>query len=70
MSDGEREPVYLRSWGGRVDQRWIAHLLFEPRDVWIGVYWNDYYETGMHRLTLFVCLIPMLPLMIDFGVDL
>lgn len=32
--------------------------MFEPRDIWIGVYWNreeDYSE-------VYVCILPMLPI--------
>ncbi len=37
--------------------------MFEPRDIWIGVYWNredDYNE-------FYVCLLPMLPIRFLWG---
>lgn len=43
-------------------------LLFEPRDLWVGVYWNtfrtpaDMYGPAMGFFEMCICLIPMLPL--------
>lgn len=34
-------------------------FLFEPRDCWIGVFWDT---DGSHRLSVYVALLPMLPL--------
>jgi hypothetical protein len=41
-------------------------LIFEPRDLWIGLYWNKEKMPGGKPwvLTLYLCLIPMLPLRI------
>ena len=49
-----------------------ARFKFEPRDIWIGVYW--YWS---HRLylgegsgpTIYICLVPMLPIILDFIVS-
>lgn len=38
-------------------------LLFEPRDLWIGVYWKIY-DDNEHRV--YVCLVPALPLLIQW----
>lgn len=33
-------------------------LLFEPRDIWIGIYWKRYPKA----IQMYVCLFPMLPI--------
>lgn len=57
-----------------VDQRalhrsWEAYLLLEPRDMWVGVFWHreDWVEPDRvraYRLSVYVCLLPCLPLRI------
>lgn len=37
---------------------WQFEIIFEPRDIWIGVYWKKYPEA----IELYICVIPMLPL--------
>lgn len=44
-------------------------LLVEPRDAWVGLYWNftsQAYDTG-GRLDLYLCLVPFLPLKVSVG---
>jgi hypothetical protein len=38
-------------------------LLWEPRDMWVGLYWQ---RICGHTL-LYICLIPCLPIRIDIG---
>ena len=45
-----------------------VRLKFEPRDLWIGVYWNRDYHTrgpGPQGITVttdvYVCIVPALP---------
>lgn len=46
-------------------------MLFEPRDLWIGVYWKTYTARGddgrfLRRWTaIYVCLVPMLPIKVS-----
>lgn len=34
-------------------------IKFEPRDLWIGVYWNKPIET---QLNIYICIIPCVPI--------
>lgn len=47
-------------------KRWFIWLVFEPRDLWVGAYWNRVIHTASdgHWTTfdLYVCLLPCLPL--------
>ena len=44
-----------------------ARVIFEKRDLWVGCYW-DYQRRGrMWRLTVYLCLVPCLPLRLTFG---
>jgi hypothetical protein len=44
-------------------QRWHAHLAFEPRDLWVGVYWTRVPRGSYYRAhtKVYVCLLPTLP---------
>jgi hypothetical protein len=43
-----------------------ARLKWEPRDLWVGLYWNRSYDPtvggGFVVTEFFICLIPMIPL--------
>lgn len=42
------------------------NLLLEPRDIWIGVFVKGtYWEMGSPYLSLYVCVIPMLPILVS-----
>ena len=36
--------------------KWRIRLKFEPRDIWVGLFWDRAYD-GLH---LYVCLLPMI----------
>jgi hypothetical protein len=38
-------------------------LKFEPRDIWIGVYWT----ITSNVLHIYVCIVPLLPIHIRLG---
>lgn len=44
-------------------------LLFEPRDLWIGVYWNVEQKYQENELSIYFCLIPCLPIRIKATSD-
>jgi len=50
----------------RLFDRWNcqAQLQWEPRDVWVGLFWRTNHEIGMtwYTLHLYVCIIPLVPL--------
>ena len=39
-----------------------AKLLWEPRDLWIGVYWHKKDES----LFVYICFVPLLPIRIHY----
>lgn len=42
--------------------RFFVDLLFEPRDLWVGVYWDRPKNDWDHALDVYVTLLPMLPI--------
>lgn len=55
------------SYAGEVSK--TLELLFEPRDLWIGVFWDVPYSPfdPFWQLEIYLCIIPCLPL--HFCVD-
>jgi hypothetical protein len=48
-----------------LDFGWIA-LLFEPRDIWVGVYWDIQKRGGWKELSIWICVLPTLPIRMFF----
>lgn len=44
------------------------NLYFEPRDVWVGVYWDTCWEGPEKTLELYVCIVPLFPLRVSFTI--
>lgn len=47
-----------------VKPRVKVSVKFEPRDLWIGVYW-EYDRLVFSRLTVYVCILPLLPIKVE-----
>jgi hypothetical protein len=47
-------------------KRWTLRLLWEPRDMWIGVFWNHVRAGGPEDrfMFIYVCLVPCLPVVL------
>lgn len=59
--------MVLLSWSPRRHHLREVALLAEIRDLWVGVFW-DFDRLGrMWTLTVYVCLIPCLPLRLTWG---
>jgi hypothetical protein len=52
----------------RAGHRAAVALLFEPRDLWMGAYWDTYWEGPHKTLDVYLCVIPMLPVRISMQV--
>jgi hypothetical protein len=41
-------------------------IIFEPRDLWIGIYWN-YSKPwkGLDNLFVYICVVPMFPIFLS-----
>lgn len=37
-------------------------IRFDPRDVWVGVFWNRY----PGELRVYVCIVPLFPILLTF----
>ncbi len=57
--------LFIRSW------RFSINIKFEPRDLWIGIYWNRdvwvdiAYERNID-LSIYICILPMIPIRVWF----
>jgi hypothetical protein len=40
----------------------FCSISFEPRDIWIGVYWNRMTDDECSVLHIYICLVPMVPI--------
>lgn len=47
---------------GAVPRRFAANLLWEPRDIWVGVFWNRAEIKGDRFLYVYISLVPCFPL--------
>lgn len=56
-----------RQFGGGLKRAFWWTLLWEPRDLWLGIYWDRPKGTGWSRaLDVYVCVVPCLPVKLTF----
>ena len=54
----------------RLGRRVSARLHFEPRDIWVGLYVErPAWEGPARTVTLYLCLVPMLPIVVDVELE-
>lgn len=49
----------------KANHRMAVALLFEPRDLWFGVFWDTYWEGPRKELIVYVCILPMFPIRVS-----
>jgi hypothetical protein len=64
-----REGDWKNEKGKRLPVSWHWKLMFEPRDIWIGLFWDYQAECGQtvwcfRTLHLYICIVPCLVLKI------
>ena len=45
--------------------KWKIRAVFNPRDLWVGVYWNYDRDGQSKRFIMRVCLVPFFPVVIS-----
>lgn len=49
-------------------------IKFQPRDIWVGVHWDfstmppGFYDGAYWRLYVYICILPMFPICMEFNV--
>lgn len=52
-------------------RRWSVRLLWEPRDLWIGVFWEKSPVGLVDRsVKVYLCLVPCLPVLVTYDIRL
>lgn len=59
-------------YGAQQRQRYLTPsvtIKFEPRDLWIGVFWmhSKSVESAYQNLTVYVCILPILPIRFEWA---
>lgn len=53
--------------GSRRQMRVSLGIQFEPRDLWVGAYWEWHDLGAIQSFTVYICVLPMLPLRLYIG---
>lgn len=43
---------------------WRWALVFEPRDIWVGLFWDHEEVAGGGVWRFFICVVPMFPIIV------
>ncbi len=55
--------------GRSIGKFWVKPL-WEPRDVWIGVYVKEpYWEGWSKRQQVYVCILPFVPILVEWEIE-
>jgi len=59
-----------------IEHKIKVKILFEPRDMWVGLYWKYYGDIfpgrttyHCHRFRVWICIVPMFPIRLTFDRD-
>lgn len=56
----------IERYGVKIGRLWVR-ADFVPRDLWLGVYVKpQYWEMGKRHQVVYVCIIPTLPILLDW----
>lgn len=50
-----------------IKRRFLLSFYFEPRDLWIGIYWNKEKRIP-YDLDVYICIVPCLPIRLTWTI--
>lgn len=53
----------------RRPQNWRVRVFWEPRDLWVGLYWTRVWSShpSGDGMAFYLCLLPCLPIVVSFN---
>lgn len=59
MRDANKEAPHIRLFDGR---RVKVNIQWEPRDLWVGLFWRVNRHDGYNIWHFYLCILPMIPI--------